>query len=104
MELNDPELQPLDFKSRVPDLIRLTHFEDRVIICLISWNSLQKIRNLDPAIKVAVLSSNKRDRSIPFACAILAGWLSMRNHLITRTLAVQKLMRRPVDCGRDCQR
>lgn len=69
-----PILQPPDFEARVPDLIRLNHYEVCGIICPIIWNSLQKIRNLDPAVEVAMLSRKKRDRSIPFACAILASY------------------------------
>jgi|WetSurMetagenome_2_1015567.scaffolds.fasta_scaffold13522_5 glycerophosphoryl diester phosphodiesterase len=89
IELKDPERQPPDFESLVLDLIRLSHFEERVIICSFSRNSLQKIRSLDPTIEVAVLSSDKRDRPIPFACAISSGMLSLRHDLITRSLAAQ---------------
>jgi glycerophosphoryl diester phosphodiesterase len=89
IELKDPELQRSDFESRTLDLIRLNHFEERVIICSFSRNSLQKVRSLDPAIRIAVLASDRRAQPISFACAISATMLSLRRDIITRSLATQ---------------
>jgi glycerophosphoryl diester phosphodiesterase len=89
IELKSPELQPSNFESEVLNLIRLNHFEERVIICSFGMNSLQKIRSLDPLIKTAVLISDSRVHSISLACAVSSGMLSMRHDLITHSLAAQ---------------
>jgi glycerophosphoryl diester phosphodiesterase len=89
LELKDPELQPPDFESRVLELIRLNHFEERVIVCSFGRNALKRIRSLDPAIEIAVLASDLQESLIPFACSLSSGMLSLRHDLITRAFAAR---------------
>jgi len=72
IELKNDIVDYKGLEEKVISLIEKYHLEDRIILSSFNWESLRKVRNLKPAIDIALLVKGIQEKAITAAKALHA--------------------------------
>lgn len=91
IEMKDPDLYPDSLESELLSIVRQHEMQDRVVFLSFNQRALRRMRELDPAIPIALLTSRLTGDPVKSALSLHASGLAVLHKRLTPAL-VEKVL------------